>query len=52
MQRKVHQDISLNETIDTDKDGNPLTLLDIMSVDDNIIDNLDLKLNSKSSVSS
>lgn len=41
------QDISLNETIDTDKDGNPLTLLDIMSVDDNIIDNLDLKLNSK-----
>ena len=30
-----------------DKDGNPLTLLDIMSVDDNIIDNLDLKLNSK-----
>ena len=39
--------ISLNETIDTDKDGNPLTLLDIMSVDDNILDNLDLKLNSK-----
>lgn len=47
MQRKSAQDISLNETIDTDKDGNPLTLLDIMSVDDNIIDNLDLKLNSK-----
>ena len=50
--KKSAQDISLNETIDTDKDGNPLTLLDIMSVDDNIIDNLDLKLNSKSSVSS
>ncbi len=45
--KKSAQDISLNETIDTDKDGNPLTLLDIMSVDDNIIDNLDLKLNSK-----
>ena len=44
---KSAKDISLNETIDTDKDGNPLTLLDIMSVDDNIIDNLDLKLNSK-----
>ena len=40
------QDISLNETIDTDKDGNPLTLLDIMAVDDNIIDTLDLKFNS------
>ena len=45
--RFVFRNISLNETIDTDKDGNPLTLLDIMSVDDNIIDNLDLKLNSK-----
>lgn len=45
--KKSAQDISLNETIDTDKDGNPLTLLDIMSVDDNIIDNLDFKLNSK-----
>ena len=45
--KKSAQDISLNETIGTDKDGNPLTLLDIMSVDDNIIDNLDLKLNSK-----
>lgn len=45
--KKSAQDISLNETIDTDKDGNPLTLLDIMSVDDNILDELDLKLNSK-----
>lgn len=45
--KKSAQDISLNETIDTDKDGNPLTLLDIMSVDDNILDTLDLKLNSK-----
>lgn len=43
--RKSSQDISLNETIDTDKDGNPLTLFDIMSVDDNIIDELDLKFN-------
>lgn len=45
--KKSAQDISLNETIDTDKDGNPLTLLDIMAVDDNIIDELDLKLNSR-----
>ncbi|MGN0491330.1 RNA polymerase sporulation sigma factor SigK [Ruminococcus sp.] len=45
--KKSAQDISLNETIDTDKDGNPLTLLDIMAVDDNIIDTLDLKLNSR-----
>lgn len=45
--KKTAQDISLNETIDTDKDGNPLTLLDIMAVDDNILDQLDLKLNSQ-----
>lgn len=43
--KKSSQDISLNETIDTDKDGNPLTLLDIMSVDDNIIEELDMKFN-------
>ena len=43
--KKTAQDISLNETIDTDKDGNPLTLLDIMAVDDRILDDLDCKLN-------
>ncbi len=43
--KKRAQDISLNETIDTDKDGNPLTLMDIMAVDDNILDELSLKLN-------
>lgn len=43
--KKTAQDVSLNETIDTDKDGNQLTLLDILSVDDDILDNLDKKLN-------
>lgn len=45
--KKTERDVSLNETIDTDKDGNPLTLMDIMAVDDNILDDLDMKLNSK-----
>lgn len=45
--KKSAQDVSLSETIDTDKDGNPLTLLDIMAVDDNILDNLDRKLNTQ-----
>ena len=45
--KKTAQDISLNEAIDMDKDGNPLTLMDIMPVHDNILDELDLKLNSK-----
>lgn len=45
--KKSAQDISMNETIDIDKDGNPLTLLEIISVDDNIADELDLKFNSQ-----
>ena len=43
--KKSAQDVSLNDTIDTDKDGNPLTLMDIMAVDDNILDDLDRKMN-------
>lgn len=43
--KKSERDVSLNETIDTDKDGNPLTLMDIIAVDDTIADDLDLKLN-------
>ena len=38
--KKSAQDVSLNDTIDTDKDGNPLTLMDIMAVDDDILDNI------------
>ena len=45
--KKTERDVSLNETIDTDKDGNPLTLMDIMKVDANILDELDMKLHSK-----
>ena len=43
--KKSSQDISLNETIDTDKDGNPLSLIDILSTDDNILESLNTKLN-------
>lgn len=43
--KKTSLDISLNEAIDTDKDGNPLTLMDIMSVDDDILEKLDTKMN-------
>ena len=45
--KKSAQDVSLNETIDTDNDGNPRTLMDIMAVDDTILDDLDRKLNSR-----
>ncbi len=45
--RKSAQDISINEPIDTDKDGNALTLMDIMAVDDDILDSLDCKIKSE-----
>ena len=43
--KKSSQDISLNEAIDTDKDGNSLSIIDVLSVDDNILDTLNNKLN-------
>ena len=36
-------EISINETVDVDKDGNPLTYLDIISVEESIEADLDLK---------
>lgn len=38
--KKSSQDVSLNDTIDTDKDGNPLTLMDILASEDNIADDI------------
>lgn len=43
--KKSSQDVSLNEAIDTDKDGNPLSIIDVLSVDDDILDTLNNKLN-------
>ena len=44
-QKKTALDVSLDESIDTDKDGNPLTLMDILSCDDNIAEKLETKIN-------
>ena len=43
-QKKCAQDISINEPIDSDSEGNPLTLMDIISIDDTIADDIDEKL--------
>ncbi len=40
--KKNISDISINDTIDVDKDGNPLTYLDILSVDEDVESKLDL----------
>ena len=42
-QKKTAGEVSMNDPIDTDKDGNPLTYLDIISVDDTIADDIDSK---------
>ena len=42
-QKKLNYEVSLSETIDIDKDGNPLTYIDIISCEDTIADDLDLK---------
>ncbi|MBQ0125383.1 MAG: RNA polymerase sporulation sigma factor SigK [Clostridiales bacterium] len=46
-QKKTAGEISINEPIDTDKDGNPLTFMDIISVDDTIADDIDVKTKSE-----
>lgn len=45
--KKSAQDISLNEPIDTDQDGNTLTILDTMAVDDTIIEEIDTRMKSE-----
>ena len=45
-QKKTSFEVSLNETIDTDKEGNPLTYSDIISVDDTIAEDIDIALRS------
>lgn len=46
-QKKAALEISFSEPIDTDSEGNPLTLMDIICVDDTIIDDIDTKLKLK-----
>jgi RNA polymerase sporulation-specific sigma factor len=43
-QKKMQNEVSINDTIDVDKDGNPLTYLDVISADENIADDVDLKI--------
>ena len=46
-QKKLSSEVSINETIDMDKDGNPLTYVDIISTDDTIAEDLDIKCKSE-----
>ena len=41
--KKTASEVSINDTIDVDKDGNPLTYLDIISTDESMESELDMK---------
>ena len=41
--KKQSQEVSFSEPIDTDSEGNPLTLMELISVEDTIVDDLDTR---------
>ena len=45
--KKTAQDVSISEPVDTDKDGNALTFMDIISADEDIAEEIDLKIKSE-----
>ncbi len=45
--KRTQQEISLNESVDSDKDGNSLVLMDVIAVNDDIVEQLDIKMKSE-----
>ena len=43
-QKKANVEISLNDTIDVDRDGNPLTYLDIVAIPERIAEEIDMNI--------
>lgn len=46
-QKKLSNEVSIDDHIDTDKEGNPLTYYDVVCCEDTIAEELDLKSNSR-----
>ena len=42
-QKKLQGEISLSETLETDKDGNDLSILDVVGVEDTMLDDLETR---------
>ena len=42
--KKLSNEVSINDTIDVDRDGNPLSYMDVISSDENITEDIDLKI--------
>ena len=45
--KKSSQDVYMNDPLDFDKSGNPLTLVDIIAEDDNMVDRIEVMIHSK-----
>lgn len=45
-QKKLSAEVSINETIDVDRDGNPLTYMDVIATEDNIEEEVDQRVKS------
>ena len=45
--KKLQNEVSINDQIDIDKDGNPLTYMDIISVDEDIADEIDMQMHTE-----
>lgn len=43
-QKKLSAEVSINDTIDIDRDGNPLTYIDVISSDEDIAEEIDQKI--------
>ena len=46
-QKKLSNEVSINETIDVDRDGNPLTYIDIIATEDTIAEDLDIQIHTR-----
>ena len=49
-QKKLSNEVSINETIDIDRDGNPLTYEDIICCEDTIAEDIDRKLHTQKAI--
>lgn len=45
-QKKLSAEVSINETIDVDRDGNPLTYIDVIATEDNVEEEVDKHIRS------
>ena len=46
-QKKLQNEVSINETIDVDRDGNPLTYIDVISTEDSFEEDVDRVMQSR-----